>query len=63
MKIEAMDLNAFLQLTDKSRLLVVQFIHDKKTELQVGDELENINLLMALEWVLQGLGAEGYGFS
>ena len=58
-----MDLNSFVNMSDEQRQVVVDYLHPIHVELEANLTDENVTLTIGLEYVLQGLGAEGYEFS
>ena len=60
------DLNAFAKMTDEQREQVCVLLHPLHQYLAHKLEhapAEKLELVLGLEWVLQGLGAEGYEFT
>ncbi len=63
MNIGNIDLNCFMNLPDPERKAVVEHLHSVhqglSKDMRNGPNI-NMDLAIGIEWVLQGLGAEGY---
>jgi len=59
-----LNLNCFTAMSDVHRQLVANFLHEQhgivECHIVTG---EQAMLAQGLEWILQGLGAEGYDFT
>ncbi len=62
MNMNPIDLNCFTNLNDVERQQVIDYLDSCHTDM-VEDGNTKKALLIGLEWVLQGLGAEGYEFT
>ncbi len=61
-KIGPMDLNSFTNMSKELRQEVCDYLHELHDSMLPCTD-KNETLLFGLEYVLQGLGAEGYEFS
>ncbi len=60
----SVDLNCFMSMSIVHRRLVAGFLHEQHgTMSQDITTGEQAMLVQGLEWILQGIGAEGYDFT